>query len=99
MYISPIDVCCICALYVLLILITLTFHVKWFSSRYESTSSDDSSSEESSSSGSEGEEDETERLEKNIKERRNDQFSNEGAEDVKRDVKSSGQENQETRER
>ncbi|XP_026786747.3 KN motif and ankyrin repeat domain-containing protein 1a isoform X1 [Pangasianodon hypophthalmus] len=66
---------------------------------YESTSSDDSSSEESSSSGSEGEEDETERLEKNIKERRNDQFSNEGAEDVKKDVESSGQENQETRER
>ncbi|XP_060763192.1 KN motif and ankyrin repeat domain-containing protein 1a isoform X2 [Neoarius graeffei] len=66
---------------------------------YESTSSDDSSSEESSSSGSEGEEDETERLEKNIKERRSDQFSNEGAEDVKRDVESSGQENQEKRER
>ncbi|KAF4074377.1 hypothetical protein AMELA_G00238710 [Ameiurus melas] len=66
---------------------------------YESTSSDDSSSEESSSSGSEGEEDETETLEKNIKERRNDQFSNEGAEDVKRDVESSGLENPETRER
>ncbi|XP_053509681.1 KN motif and ankyrin repeat domain-containing protein 1a isoform X2 [Ictalurus furcatus] len=66
---------------------------------YESTSSDDSSSEESSSSGSEGEEDETETLEKNIKERRNDQFSNEGAEDVKRDVESSGQGNPETRER
>lgn len=71
----------------------------WCSSRYESTSSDDSSSEESSSSGSEGEEEETERLEKNIKERRNDQFSNERAEDVKRDVESPGQENQETRER
>ncbi|XP_060738620.1 KN motif and ankyrin repeat domain-containing protein 1a isoform X1 [Tachysurus vachellii] len=66
---------------------------------YESTSSDDSSSEESSSSGSEGEEEETERLEKNIKERRNDQFSNERAEDVKRDVEGPGQENQETRER
>ncbi|KAK3514383.1 hypothetical protein QTP70_017590, partial [Hemibagrus guttatus] len=65
---------------------------------YESTSSDDSSSEESSSSGSE-ETEETERLEKYIKERRNDQFSNERAEDVKRDVESPGQENQETRER
>ncbi|XP_053336991.1 KN motif and ankyrin repeat domain-containing protein 1a isoform X2 [Clarias gariepinus] len=68
---------------------------------YESTSSDESSSEESSSSGSEGEEDETEGLglEKTTKDRRNDQFSNEGAGDVKRDVESSGQENQETRER
>ncbi|XP_058230887.1 KN motif and ankyrin repeat domain-containing protein 1a isoform X2 [Hemibagrus wyckioides] len=65
---------------------------------YESTSSDDSSSEESSSSGSE-ETEETERLEKYIKERRNDQFSNERAEDLKRDVESPGQENQETRER
>lgn len=69
------------------------------SSRYESTSSDDSSSEESSSSGSEAEEDETETLGKNIKDRRNDPFSNEGAEDVKRDVESSGQENPETLER
>ncbi|KAI5088346.1 KN motif and ankyrin repeat domain-containing protein 1 isoform X1 [Silurus meridionalis] len=66
---------------------------------YESTSSDDSSSEESSSSGSEGEEDEMESLEKNIKEGRNDQFSNERAEEVKTDAESSGQENQETRER
>lgn len=74
---------CICKPYVLIIFIPLTF-------RYESTSSDDSSSEDSSSSGSEGEEDETERL-------KNDQFSNEGTEDVKRDVESSGQDNLETR--
>lgn len=83
---------------VLFIFVTLIFLENWCSSRYESTSSDDSSSEESSSSGSE-ETEETERLEKYIKERRNDQFSNERAEDVKRDVESPGQENQETRER
>lgn len=88
---------CVCALYVLIIFITLTCHVNRCSCRYESTSSDDSSSEDSSSSGSEGEEDETERLEKNIKEKRNDQFCNEGTEDVKRDLESSGQDNVETR--
>uniref|UniRef100_A0A8B9RIR9 KN motif and ankyrin repeat domains 1a n=1 Tax=Astyanax mexicanus TaxID=7994 RepID=A0A8B9RIR9_ASTMX len=66
---------------------------------YETTSSDDSSSEESSSDeGSEEDEEEQERV-GDVKEKRKEEFNNEGAVDVERDVEDMGQDKQETRER
>ncbi|XP_062873512.1 KN motif and ankyrin repeat domain-containing protein 1a [Trichomycterus rosablanca] len=64
---------------------------------YESTSSDDTSSEDSSSSGSDGEEDDTEGL-GNVKERRTEQFNNEQAQDVQRNVTDFDQESRERHE-